>query len=528
VSITATPRPEPAAAPDRPAILDDTALFGQPRGLLLVSVVEMWERFSFYGMRAILVLFLTNALGWTGGNASRLYGMYAGLVWLTPLFGGYLADRILGTRRSLVIGALVIAAGHFLLALQSMATFYAGLAFVVVGTGFFKPNVSTMVGQIYRPGDPRRDSGFTIYYMGINVGAFLAPLVCGWLGERVGWHYGFGAAGVGMLIGLAIYLWGRDRYLPGIGLPPHARPEVVETVRKAAFDAPSLTVAAESPAKPAIGGAVVGALLAWVMGGMRPDVVAWIASGGWMALLTGVCIGAALAVTVLGTHGEERHRVIALFIVAFFVIFFWMAFEQAASTMNLFADRYTRLPRLGSEPMPASWFQSVNSAFVILLAPVFAALWVVLGRRNREPPTALKMVLGLTFLGLGFVFLVVGGRQVDACIAVNGPQACHVASPWWLVFTYLFHTLGELCLSPVGLSYVTKVAPVKFASLLMGVWFLAQAAANFLGGYIAGLTDQIGSQAAFFSIFLATSVGAALLMLALVPVLKRLTRSVHA
>ncbi|HVE77247.1 MAG TPA: peptide MFS transporter, partial [Gemmatimonadaceae bacterium] len=217
---TVAPPPIADTAPGRPAILDDAAVFGQPRGLLLVSVVEMWERFSFYGMRALLVLYLVNAIGWSDGDASRLYGTYAGLVWLTPLIGGYLADRLLGTRRSLVIGALVIALGHFLLALQSMTMFYAGLACVIVGTGFFKPNVSTMVGQIYREGDPRRDAGFTIYYMGINTGAFLAPLVCGWLGQRVGWHYGFGAAGVGMLVGLAVYLWGRDTDLPGVGLPP--------------------------------------------------------------------------------------------------------------------------------------------------------------------------------------------------------------------------------------------------------------------------------------------------------------------
>ncbi|HVE79617.1 MAG TPA: oligopeptide:H+ symporter, partial [Gemmatimonadaceae bacterium] len=345
-----------------------------------------------------------------------------------------------------------------------------------------------------------------------------APLVCGWLGQRVGWHYGFGAAGVGMLVGLAVYLWGRDKYLPGVGLPPD---------RTAAARRAPGSDAASGQARPAAIGAAVGGLVAWMAGGARTDFAAWIAAGGWMALLTGVCVGAALAISVLGSQGEERRRVYALFIVAFFVVFFWMAFEQAASTMNIFADRYTDLPRSGDWVMPSSWFQSVNSLWVITLAPVFAALWVGLGRRGKEPSTPLKLVLGLALLGLGFVFLIVPGRWVDACIAERGRDACDVASPMWLVLAYLFHSLGELCLSPVGLSYVTKVAPLRFASLLMGVWFLAQAAANFAGGYIASFVDEL-SQAAFFSIFLFTSLGAAALMLVMVPLLKRLTSSVRA
>lgn len=207
-----------AVTTDRPPALNDTALMGHPRGLGLLFLVEMWERFSYYGMRALLVLYLVNFLKWSDGDAARLYGTYTSLVYLTPLIGGYLADRFIGTRRSLVIGSIVIAAGHFCLAFQSMTTFYIGLTLIIIGTGFFKPNVSTMVGQMYREGDTRRDAGFTIFYMGVNLGGFLAPLVCGYLGQRVGWHYGFAAAGVGMLLGLGIYLWGRDKYLPGIGL----------------------------------------------------------------------------------------------------------------------------------------------------------------------------------------------------------------------------------------------------------------------------------------------------------------------
>ncbi|HEU4563815.1 MAG TPA: peptide MFS transporter [Gemmatimonadaceae bacterium] len=517
---------------DRPPALDDRALFGHPRGLGLLFVVEMWERFSYYGMRALLVLYLVNALRWTDGDASRLYGMYTGLVYLTPLIGGYLADRFIGTRRSLVVGGIIIALGHFTMAFGpdtipvgtgalkdfgSLMPFYIGLLLIIIGTGFFKPNVSTMVGQIYPPGDARRDAGFTIFYMGINVGAGLAPLVCGYLGQRVGWHYGFGAAGVGMLLGLIIYLWGRDKYLPGIGL---ARRD--EADNAAAVGAEGL--AKETAVNPRHGliGAVLGAAVAFATG------------GDWLGYLFGIIIGAALGITILGSRGEERKRVIALFIVVFFVIFFWMAFEQAGSSMNLFADRYTRLSVVGFT-FPSSWFQSVNSMFILIFAPIFAVLWGALSRRGREPSTALKMATGLILLGIGFVFLVVGAKGADACVAEVGREAargasspCAIASPMWLVMAYLFHTWGELMLSPVGLSYVTKVAPLRFASLLMGVWFLANAAANTLGGYLAAMTENIATQSKFFMIPVATSIGAGIVMFALVPLLKRLTASVKA
>jgi len=508
-----------AVTMDRPPALDDRAMFGHPRGLGLLFIVEMWERFSYYGMRALLVLYLVNALNWSDGDAARLYGAYTGLVYLTPLIGGYLADRLIGTRRSLVIGGIIIALGHFALAfgpgaavdgvalknVGELMPFYIGLALVVIGTGFFKPNVSTMVGQVYRQGDPRRDSGFTIFYMGINLGAFLAPLVCGYLGQRIGWHYGFGAAGVGMVLGLIIYMWGRDKYLPGIGL--HARHDPSNA---AAVAAESI----EEPWNPWIvsAGATIGAGLVFLgAGDIHPlDLTIRMAIAGM-----GV---AAAALAISGTRGEERNRVIALFIVVFFVIFFWMAFEQAGSSMNLFADRHTNT-NVGGFDIPSSWFQSMNPMFILIFAPVFAILWTILERRGKEPSTAVKMVLGLVLLGIGFLFLVFAGRYVD-----RGMQV----SALWLTLAYLFHTLGEICLSPVGLSYVTKVAPYKFASLLMGAWFLANAAANYLGGWLAAQTDTITSQAQFFSIPVATSFGAAFLLLLLVPLLKRLTRSVQA
>jgi POT family proton-dependent oligopeptide transporter len=486
---------------DRPPVLDDTALMGHPRGLGLLFVVEMWERFSYYGMRALLVLYLVNYLKWSDGDASRLYGTYTSLVYLTPLVGGYLADRFIGTRRSLVIGAVIIAAGHFTLALQSMTTFYIGLALIIVGTGFFKPNVSTMVGQIYKEGDARRDSGFTIFYMGINLGAFLAPLVCGYLGQRVGWHYGFMAAGFGMVLGLLTYLWGRDKYLPGIGLTRKQ-----SDANAAARGAEGLVAHENINAAPGIAGAAIGLVLAFLL------------HGGWLGYMFGVIIGAAVGTTTFGTKGEERNRVLAIFIVAFFVVFFWMAFEQAGSSMNLFADRHTNLS-IGSFTFPSSWFQAVNPLFILVFAPLFASLWIKLGRRGKEPSTPFKMVIGLVLLGTGFLFMVGAGHFADTGIKV---------SAIWLTMAYAFHTWGELSLSPVGLSYVTKIAPVRFASLLMGVWFLANAAANKLGGFLASQTENISSLAKFYMIPVATSFGAAFLLLLLVPMLKRLTKTVKA
>jgi POT family proton-dependent oligopeptide transporter len=518
VSDTAVPAP---TAPDRSAVWEDRSFFGHPRGLGLLFAVEMWERFSYYGMRAILVLYLVNSLAWKTAEAAGLYGTYTSLVYLTPLLGGFLADRLIGTRRSMILGAVIIALGHFALAMPGMATFYAGLGLIIVGTGFFKPNVSTQVGQMYRPGDPRRDAGFTIFYMGVNTGAALGPLVCGYLAqsERFGWHWGFGAAGVGMVLGLATYLWGRERYMPGIGLwqPPPTHAEA---------HGPDGAPPQRALIRDAVGGAVTGGLL----GGL---------ASGWGLQQTamGAVIGAALAVTVLGTHGQERRRVLAIFLVAFFVVFFWAAYEQAGSSMNLFADKNTDLTVLGWE-IPSSWFQSVNAILIVAFGPVFAMLWGGLARRGREPSTALKMVMGLALLGVGFLFLVAGGARADGGVRV---------SPIWLLLAYAFHTFGELCLSPVGLSYVTKIAPLRFASLLMGTWYLANAAANKLAGALAAYTPTPGqgpaelegglggfvqrvsqTNAGFFSIFVVMSFAAAAAMFLFVPLLKRLTASVKA
>jgi POT family proton-dependent oligopeptide transporter len=377
-----------------------------------------------------------------------------------------------------------------------------------------------MVGQIYRKGDARRDAGFTIFYVGINTGAFLGPIFCGILAQSpsFGWHYGFALAGVGMVLGLITFLWGRDKYLPGIGVSA----ERTGTMASAASEATE----SGNPIMHGAIGAVLGAAVGYFLG-----------SGSILGLLMGLVIGAALTITVLGTQGEERKRVIALFIVVFFVIFFWAAYEQTGSSMNLFADKNTDL-NAGTFKIPSSWFQSVNPFVIIIFAPIFAWIWTVLGKAGKEPSTALKMVLGLALLATGFLFMVIGGSRADTGVLV---------SPFWLVAAYTFHTWGELCLSPVGLSYVTKVAPVKFASLLMGVWFLANAAANKIAGSLAAFTPTPGEapQAAaggiggliqtwsatnhgFYMIFVVAGFAAAGIMLLFVPLLKRLTASVRA
>ena len=433
----------------------------QPAGLYLLFTVEMWERFSYYGMRAILVLFIADSarggMGWSHAAASRLFGWYGFVAYALPVAGGYIADRWWGTHRSMVVGALIIAAGHFSMAAPTRPTFFIGMALVAIGTGFFKVNASTMVGQLYEAGDPRRDGGFTIFYMGVNAGALIGQMVCGYLGEspRWGWHYGFGAAGVGMVCGLAVYLRYRRRWLAGIGDPPPRAPA---------------TAATAAPAVP-----------------LTPD---------------------------------ERQRVLALGVIMLLTIPFWVAFEQAASSMNFFAEQRTdRL--VHGFLVPASWFQSVNPGVLILVGPLFAATWTALGRRNREPSTPTKMAAAMVLLGIGFLFMVGGARLSDGGALV---------SPWWLVAAYTFHTFGELCLSPIGLSLVTKLTPARFGAVTMGLWFLSTAIAELIAGQLAAVTDRIargelfhlfGGQADFYFIFVVLAAATALALVLCGPWLRR-------
>jgi POT family proton-dependent oligopeptide transporter len=443
-----------AAAVDAPASRQP-----QPRGIYLLFGVEMWERFSFYGMRAFLVLFAADAtrggLGWSQASASRLMSFYALACYSLPVLGGWLADRFLGTHRTLVIGAFIIAAGHFTLALPFLPTFFLGLGLVAIGTGFFKTNASTMVGQLYQQGDKRRDAGFTIFYMGTNAGAFFGQIICSYFAEspRWGWHWGFGSAGVGMLAGLVTYLAYKPRYLGAIGAPPSRA-----------------TIAAERSHAP----------------------------------LT----------------AEERDRLTSLLVLFAFTIVFWMAFEQASTSMNFFAQDHTDR-KVGSFLVPAGWFQSINPVVLVIAAPFFAALWTWLGRRNREPSTPTKMALGLMLVGVGFVFMVVGAQRTAGGALV---------SPFWLFAAYSFHTFGELCLSPIGLSFVTKVAPERMVARLMGVWFFATALGEFLAGQFAALAEKIargevfhlfGGEADFFFVLVVFPIAVTAPLIALTPWLRR-------
>ena len=432
-----------------------------PKGLWVLFIAEMWERFSYYGMRALLVLYLISStseelaggaanlnpgFGWSEEAAYLLYGLYTWAVYLTPIVGGWLADRFLGTHRSMIVGGWIIAAGHILLAgtelfgitagaavtLQTgpgaLLCFVGGLALIVIGTGFFKPCVSVMVGQLYGPNDERRDGGFTIFYMGINVGALLAPLIAGTLGETVGWHWGFGSAAIGMILGITAYQAFRSRYLEGIGLPPKAEPKAVEEA------AP------------------------------RPPL-----------------------------SRVEWQRIGVILVLAFVAnIAFWAAFEQAGSSMNVFAAQSTDRTLWGllDTPFPATWYQSVNPAAIIIFAPVFAWLWVFLNHRGLNPSTPTKFALGLWLLGLAFLSMVFGAMD-----AQDG-----LAAPHWLLITFVVYTWGELCLSPVGLSMVTKLAPVHLQSLMMGLWFFSFSLSNLLAGLIARYSVKLESGEATFII----------------------------
>jgi POT family proton-dependent oligopeptide transporter len=508
-------------------------ILGHPGGLFLLFLVEMWERFSYYGMRGLLVLYLVQSAhpaadasgfvnpgrGWSRADASVLYGWYTGMAYLLPILGGWIADRVLGTHRSMIVGGLVIALGHTVLAVSGlgslassatgMSVFVFGLALIVIGTGHFKPCVSVMVGQLYPDGDARRDGAFTIFYMGINLGAFLAAFVCGTLGERVGWHWGFGSAAVGMLAGLALYTSLRARLLDDIGRPPAGRPDRSVPIALGGVAAAAVVALLHHAGALATLGEVLagrGILAALAIGG-----VAWTA---WF---------------VRRLAPEERGPTTTIFVFMLFNAVFWLAFEQAGSSLNLFTDLRTDRWIDGFE-VPTTWFQSINAGLIFILAPAFAALWSWLGRRGRDPGQPVKIALGLFFLAFGYLFMVAAGR-IAADPAVK-------ASMLFVVATYFWHTVGELCLSPTGLSYVTKAAPARYVSLLMGVWFVSTFLANLGGGLVAAQVEAIergevrlpwhlGGQADFFMLFVVSSAAAAVLILALTPWLRRLAGGVE-
>lgn len=491
---------------------------GHPKGLYFLFFTEMWERFSYYGMRAIFILFMTKVLLMKDADASEIYGSYTGLVYLTPLLGGYLCDKFLGNRRSIVIGGLLMAIGQFFMFFSATAganggvsLMWMGLTAIIIGNGFFKPNISTMVGQLYPANDRRIDSAFTIFYMGINLGAFFSPLVCG----SMDFKWGFLAAGIGMLIGLVAFILGQKKYLISedgkhIGLP----------VKK--LDAKSI-------------GMIIGSIaIIFFMLNFKQmfksdiDIISYFIYGAMVAMPVLIFSDKSLSKI-------ETQRITVIFILAFFVIFFWGAFEQAGASLTLFADRQVdrqikivipawlivgsgvvtmfylskglqwffnwtskiryvvfgivsallivfmftgHIEDFMKNEFPASWFQSVNPLAVILLAPLFSILWDFLYKFKAEPSSPKKMAIGLGLVALGYVIIA---------IAVKGLGLGEKVSMWWLIALYIIHTMGELCLSPIGLSMVSKLAPLRLSSLMMGTWFLANAAANKFAGTLSAL-----------------------------------------
>ena len=493
----------------------DRSFFGHPSGLSTLFFTEMWERFSYYGMRAILTLYMTKTfaeggLGFDERYASIIYATYVSSVWYLPLPGGWLADKILGFRRAVLIGGIVIAAGHFSMAINSKFTFFAGLVLIACGTGLLKPNISAMVGQLYSEEDKRRDAGFSIFYMGINLGAFLSPIVVGFLAQSetfrnfivsmgfdptTTWHWGFAAAGVGMTLGLVQYILGGKKLAHVGDRPPKVAVEAVEEAQ-ARLDVLTLALAVIG----GVLGAGVGMYFgeAGVLSALFPTVVGFFA---------GYILG-----TCRHLNGEELKRVLVIFILFVFSILFWMTYEQAGSSLTLFADRLTNNSIFGWA-FPSSWFQSVPAIFVIILAPVLGAIWQTLSARQPSSPG--KFTIGLFFAGIAFVVIafastLTGGGRV---------------SPMWLVLVYFLQTIGELCLSPVGLSTVTKLSPARMVGLMLGVWFLSIS----IGSYIAGLATRLfeGNDPTVltkaFGAFAAVTLVAAAILAILTPFIKKLT-----
>jgi POT family proton-dependent oligopeptide transporter len=622
---------------------------GQPKGLWVLFITEMWERFSYYGMRALFVLFLIASadqflpadlgmdsdealqaevvrivagvtglpadgitaesrlegdlalsppqklavlaafeerfgapfpddavslsgvetiaglvgfaetsgrgdpnenpgFGWDKENAYTLYGVYTFMVYLTSIFGGIAADRMLGTHRSMILGGWIIALGHIALAMMAffphelgtmvsqshgysaLLCFLIGCTLIIIGTGFFKPCVSVMVGQLYHENDPRRDSGFTIFYMGINLGAFFSPLVAGYLGEKIGWHWGFGSAAVGMLLGLFFYQAARGKYLGTIGAPP-AGPM---TSRDKKLVAMAVTVLVGVPLLPLL--IFVGGGLGWVTErwGEFTEFMGW---KGMAALIIGLVLAGSLAFLLIQPRAE-RGRLAVIFILAFVGnIFFWTAFEQAGSSMNVFAKEQTDLTLWGliEGGFPASFFQSVNPLTILLFAPVFSWLWMFLERKRKDPSTPMKFAIGLWLLGLAFLAMVAGAFE-----AKNGG----LAGPHWLLITYVVYTWGELCLSPVGLSMVTKLAPMRLQSLMMGLWFFTFALSNLSAGLVARFSTRFlpdpetGAPASmaflgidglpgFYLMLVVFPISAGLLIFAISPLIKKMMGRIH-
>jgi POT family proton-dependent oligopeptide transporter len=481
---------------------NDRAFFGHPRALSTLFFTEMWERFSYYGMRALLLLYMTaplsaGGLGFDAAQGGAIYGLYTSMVYMATLPGGWIADRLIGPRRAVLYGGLLIAAGHFSMAAPALAMFYFGLFLIVIGTGLLKGNVSVIVGKLYAPGDGRRDAGFSIFYMGINLGALIAPLVCGYLGQEINWHFGFAAAGVGMTLGVIQYVLG-SRTLGDVGLLP----------------APATAAERAKWRKQGTISAVILLALVLIVGvggytGTVPISAKQVADGAGVFLL----------LLIVGFFGwmysssewtpEERKRLYVIGVLFLAAALFWSVFEQAGSTLNLFADRNTRNNLFGYD-FPSSWFQSVNSLFLIIFAPVMAWVWVRMAAKGNEPSAPTKFAWGLVLVGLGFAILIPPAQASG-----------QLASPMWLTATYFLHTIGELVLSPVGLSAMTVLAPARIGGLMMGVWFLATSVGNFIGGRVSGLYESLPLPSLFGAVA-GFSIVAGLILMVLSPSMRKL------
>jgi POT family proton-dependent oligopeptide transporter len=458
-------------------ISQDRAFFGHPRGLSTLFFTEMWERFSYYGMRALLLLYMTaplsaGGLGFDAADGGAIYGLYTSMVYLATLPGGWIADRLIGPRRAVLYGGLTIAAGHFSMALSSLTTFYLGLFLIVIGTGLLKGNVSVIVGKLYSQADNRRDAGFSIFYMGINLGAFIAPLICGYLGQQINWHFGFAAAGVGMTAGVIQYVLGARNLGDAGQLPAPGTPAQVARWRRQAQLA---------------GGVLVALVLIVGVGGytgLVPISARQVADAAGVLLLVVTLGFFAWLYSSSEWTPDERKRLYVIGVLFFAAALFWSVFEQAGSTLNLFADRNTDNTFFGFG-FPSSWFQSMNSLFLIIFAPIMAWVWVRMGAAGKEPSSPTKFGWGLVLVGLGFAILIIPAQQSG------------LASPMWLTATYFIHTIGELVLSPVGLSAMTVLAPPRIGGLMMGIWFLATSVGNFIGGRVSGLYESFALPSLF-------------------------------
>jgi|LNFM01.1.fsa_nt_gb POT family proton-dependent oligopeptide transporter len=542
-----------------------------PQGLYVLFSAEAWERFSYYGMRALLVLYMTQHLHYNRAAALEIYALYTGLVYLTPLIGGALADSLLGRRKAVLIGGTLMALGHLAMAFEPLL--FHALGLLIVGNGFFKPNISTIVGGLYHEGDNRRDGGFTIFYMGINLGAFFSPIVCGFLGEKVGWHFGFSAAAIGMALGLVVFAWGQKLF-GSVGLPPNRVPEKSSTnVGSGAYREGEAQSSAPMYLERrdyldvalwvAIGTAVVvGVLFGWKFIGPL-----WASVGAIPRAILGLLAASAVLFKLFrGSNSEEVQRLIVIVILCAFNVFFWMGFEQAGGTMTLFAadktDRnlgwfamivivavilgaavniyystkeqvharkfwlgvsalfvmaaamvagpgFLALIKTGRYELPASQFQAINPLLIVALGPLFSKMWTTLdeGRFKTSAPT--KMAIGMVVLGLGFIVMYVG-QQFSSSGKV---------SPNWLVIVYAIHTVGELCLSPIGLSMVTRLAPSRVVSLAMGLWFLS----SFFANYAAGILEHVLERrhVPIYGFLVVSSIGPAIVLIALTPLLKK-------